>query len=171
MNSPSISKIVGDNVKAHRERNRMSPAELASKVGCSRQMIYSIENGSRFPSMDLLMGIAEVLGTEINSLMSGAVRTNFTESPNDLARQKILGARESIKDLDLILHQLLSLDTLELTKSESQVLRLTRESSHFARAIAALAALDEDRLKLAVSFLESGLERSSSGSTSGASGL
>ncbi len=45
-----------------RQRRRMTQAELASAVGCTRTTISRIECGAAQPNIKLLLGIADALG-------------------------------------------------------------------------------------------------------------
>lgn len=49
-----------------REKQGLTPSELAEKVDVTRQMIWSIEKGSRRPSMGLAFKIAETLHFDVN---------------------------------------------------------------------------------------------------------
>ena len=55
-------------LKAARARKDMSQAELAEKVGVSRQTINSIESGDYNPSINLCIEICKVLGTTLDAL-------------------------------------------------------------------------------------------------------
>ncbi|MBS7261111.1 MAG: helix-turn-helix transcriptional regulator [Treponema sp.] len=55
-------------LKAARAGKDMSQAELAEKVGVSRQTINSIESGDYNPSINLCIEICKVLGTTLDAL-------------------------------------------------------------------------------------------------------
>ncbi len=49
-------------------RNELSQAELAARVGVSRQTIVAIEKGNYNPSVELALRLARVLGTTVEEL-------------------------------------------------------------------------------------------------------
>jgi len=49
-------------------RPRLSQAELAERVGVSRQTIVAIERGNYNPSVELALRLARVLGTTVEEL-------------------------------------------------------------------------------------------------------
>ena len=53
--------------QARTEKN-MSQAELAKKIGVSRQTINMIENGGYNPTIELCIRICKVLGVTLNDL-------------------------------------------------------------------------------------------------------
>lgn len=58
-----------DNLKVIRNQNNLTQFELAEKVGCSKIMIASIEQGKRTGTLELLKKIAEVLECKIDDLI------------------------------------------------------------------------------------------------------
>lgn len=59
---------IGENVKRLRIAARMSQSELAERVNVSAPMICQVERGTKAPSLQLAMEIANVLGCEVNEL-------------------------------------------------------------------------------------------------------
>lgn len=55
-------------VKDYRLQRGWSQLKLATAVGVARQTINLIENGKYNPSLKLCIGIAKVLGTDLNTL-------------------------------------------------------------------------------------------------------
>jgi len=49
-------------------RDEMSQAELAEKIGVSRQTIVAIEKGNYNPSIELALRLSRVLGTTVEEL-------------------------------------------------------------------------------------------------------
>lgn len=60
---------VGENIRKLRDEKNIQQAELAEKVGVSQAMICQIERGTKNPSLQVAVGIAEVLKCDIKELM------------------------------------------------------------------------------------------------------
>ena len=61
----------GKTIKALRTRKTMTQDELAEKLFVSRQTVSNYENGKSNPDIDILVKIAEVLETDVNTLIYG----------------------------------------------------------------------------------------------------
>ncbi len=62
---------VGHRVRLHRFlRGEMNQAELAARVGVSRQTIVAIEKGNYNPSVELALRLARELGATVEELFS-----------------------------------------------------------------------------------------------------
>ena len=61
----------GKTIKALRIRKAMTQDELAEKLFVSRQTVSNYENGKSNPDIDILVKIAEVLETDVNTLIYG----------------------------------------------------------------------------------------------------
>jgi transcriptional regulator with XRE-family HTH domain len=72
----------------YRDTYRLSQADLAAEIGCSRWIINRIENGHRFPSSPLLMRLVEVTGISADEL----IRVH-REVPNERLEERIKAAR------------------------------------------------------------------------------
>jgi len=60
---------LSNRVRAHRFlRDEMSQAELAERVGVSRQTIVAVEKGNYNPSVELALRLARTLGTTVEEL-------------------------------------------------------------------------------------------------------
>ena len=79
----SIDHISG-NLRNKRLQYGLSQSMLAEKCGVSTDTIAKIESGRRYPSIDLLITFAEVLHTDIDSLL-----TEPKSLPVDLFSKKI----------------------------------------------------------------------------------
>ena len=73
MQEKEIIEILGKNIREARKRNNMTQSELAEKLGVSKQVVSSYENGKRSPSYEMLLKIANVFYTTINDLFSTAM--------------------------------------------------------------------------------------------------
>jgi putative transcriptional regulator len=68
---PSRTKPPLDNaVRAHRRLGELTQAQLAERVGVSRQTIVAIESGGYAPSVYLALALAEQLGTTVEGLFA-----------------------------------------------------------------------------------------------------
>lgn len=61
--------ILADNIRAERNRRKISQAVLAEKVNVSESTISLIERGLQTPSVFLVYDIANVLEININDLL------------------------------------------------------------------------------------------------------
>ncbi|MEQ8808789.1 MAG: helix-turn-helix transcriptional regulator [Imperialibacter sp.] len=59
-----------NSIKVERARNNFTQADLADKVGVSRQTINSIETGKFFPSTLLSLKIAHVFNEKVDNIFS-----------------------------------------------------------------------------------------------------
>ena len=69
--APAPTKEVGHLIRKQREAMQMTVAQLASRVGVSRNTITNYEAGKTEPSASDLMRLSGVLGCAINDLLSG----------------------------------------------------------------------------------------------------
>ena len=63
------NSILADNIRAERNRKKISQAVLAEKVNVSESTISLIERGKQTPSVFLVLDISKVLGIDINDLL------------------------------------------------------------------------------------------------------
>lgn len=62
---------VGKQIRQLRIQNKMTQDELADKLFVSRQTVSNYENGKSNPDLDMLMKLAEILDTDVNTLLYG----------------------------------------------------------------------------------------------------
>ena len=62
---------IGDRITALRKERSISQAELASRLGVSRQAVSKWEQGSSSPDTAKLIQLAEILDTEVEYLATG----------------------------------------------------------------------------------------------------
>lgn len=60
---------IGENIKKIRNKNGISQADLAEKLGISQPMLCMIERGTKTVSLPLSKEIAEILGCNIEDLL------------------------------------------------------------------------------------------------------
>jgi transcriptional regulator with XRE-family HTH domain len=66
---PTHRRILGDAVRTHRKRVKMTQEKLAEKTGLSVVFLSLLENGHRTVSVDALLRIAKALGIRIRDLV------------------------------------------------------------------------------------------------------
>jgi putative transcriptional regulator len=70
---PNRSDPPRDNqVRPHRLMAALTQAQLAERVGVSRQTIVAVESGGYAPSVYLALALAEQLGTTVETLFAAA---------------------------------------------------------------------------------------------------
>ena len=62
---------VGENIRRIREEKDMTQAFVAKQAGISQAMLCQIERGTKNPSLQIGKEIADILGCDIDSLISG----------------------------------------------------------------------------------------------------
>lgn len=63
--------LIGRQIALHRQRTGITQEQLAEMCNLSVTHISRIENGHRRPSLDVLISIADILGTTIDGLLAG----------------------------------------------------------------------------------------------------
>ena len=65
-----MTASLGDRIRKARKRYGMSQAELARRIGVSKQALYQIESGKTpDPGVSRIIGIACILGVSIDDLV------------------------------------------------------------------------------------------------------
>ena len=75
---------IGKNIRQFREEKNMTQEELAEQLFVTRQTVSNYETGRSRPDVETLIRIAEVLGTDVNTVIYGK------EIPPEQRRQKLL---------------------------------------------------------------------------------
>lgn len=76
--------ITGAMIRALREKNHLTQAELAEKLFISDKTVSKWENGKGYPDISLLEPIAEVFGISVAELIAGKTVRNVNVSANML---------------------------------------------------------------------------------------
>ncbi len=76
--------VTGTVIKDLREKNHMTQAELAEKLGVSDKTVSKWETAKGYPDISLLEPIAKVLGVSVTELISGNAVYNANVSANML---------------------------------------------------------------------------------------
>lgn len=67
-----LATAMGHTIRVIRTERRMSRGEIAKRAGISYSYLAAIENGTKTPSTDVSMAIAEVLGVQLHELYAAA---------------------------------------------------------------------------------------------------
>ena len=62
---------VGENIRRIREQKNMTQAYVAESAGISQAMLCQIEKGIKNPSLQVGKEIADTLGCDLSSLLTG----------------------------------------------------------------------------------------------------
>jgi len=63
-------KLLGQNIKNERKKQKLTQEQLSENVGISVVFLSQIENDKGIPSLETIFKIASCLGTTIDSLLS-----------------------------------------------------------------------------------------------------
>ena len=74
--------IKGEVIKALREKNKMTQAELAEKIGVTDKAVSKWETGRGLPDITLVESIADALGISVGELFAGEQIINRNVSSN-----------------------------------------------------------------------------------------
>ena len=74
--------VTGSVIKELREKNQLTQAQLAEKIGVSDKTISKWETAKGYPDISLLEPIAKVLGVSITELVTGNAVCNVNVSAN-----------------------------------------------------------------------------------------
>lgn len=97
--------MLGDQIKQLRTNKNLTQAQLAIKLGVTKQAINSWENNKRTPSVDILKRIAEFFSCTADSLLELEKRTSFIETTN-LTLEQAYHIQQLINDMELLNQQL-----------------------------------------------------------------
>lgn len=61
-------KTIGTRLIALREKNGLSRSDMARKIGIPYVTLYSYETGSRLPSKEMMLILANELGSNVQSI-------------------------------------------------------------------------------------------------------
>jgi len=64
-----LNDRIGTKIKKYRMSSKMTQAEFAKRLGVTGASVSAYENGSRQPSFDVLVKIANILGTTTDNLL------------------------------------------------------------------------------------------------------
>ena len=64
-----LEKNFSDYLKMYRVKNQMSQADLAKKLGTTKQVISNYENGKHIPKIGVAANIAKALGVSLENMI------------------------------------------------------------------------------------------------------
>lgn len=77
--------MLAENIKAIRKQRGMTQEELATRLNVVRQTVSKWEKGLSVPDADLLKRIAEILETDVSTLLGAPISTET--NTNEIAEQ------------------------------------------------------------------------------------
>ena len=86
-NMDTIKKKIGNNLKKLRTKKGLKQSELAELVGVEDKTISRIEVGGNYPSMDLLVRLAEALNCELVDFVNFSDK--IIDSINELSKDDL----------------------------------------------------------------------------------
>lgn len=99
------ARIFGANIRLLRKRSGLTQEQLAEKLSISTSYLGKIEIGSRTPSIDLLLDLADQFSVTVDELLQGG-RKEKPSSESIIAKMVLLSEEladlaASIQDLKL----------------------------------------------------------------------
>ena len=91
---------IGKNIKNYRKQLNISQKQLAVRAGLSKAYICKIENGSKTPSLESFIKIANALRVPAELLLSGVIMVSSNETRNSSLSDKI--SKLSMSDKEFI---------------------------------------------------------------------
>jgi transcriptional regulator with XRE-family HTH domain len=100
MDGKVVKAILGKNIKFLRTCKGLTQAVLAEKADISIIFLSSIERGTKYPKVDTLARIAQVLGVEVFELFKGdLVPSDSKELISHLSKDIIDKLNSSLEDI------------------------------------------------------------------------
>ncbi len=100
-------KLLGARIKELRKRADLSQDQLAEKVSIDGKYLSRIEVGKRYPSLELLDGIAYSLNVEMKELFYYLHHDNAEASPNGIADLTRTANSDELKLIHRLIHAVL----------------------------------------------------------------
>lgn len=102
-NTSNHAALIGEKLRAARERQNMSLRELASKAEVSASMLSQIENGKAYPSVRSTYNIAAALGLPVDYFFPDNGSPAKTRAPQDMTASDLREAQlNGTLDLDTV---------------------------------------------------------------------
>lgn len=94
-------EILGEKIKEYRTSIKMTQQDFAYRLGVTGASVSAYENGTRTPSFDVLVRIANILGVTTDDLLGRKKSHKITIDVTDLTNEQ----RKVIQDLIQIFSQ------------------------------------------------------------------
>ena len=85
--------MLGENIKIYRQKKGYTQEELAIKLNVVRQTVSKWEKGLSVPDADVLCKIADVLDTDVSTLLGEAI---ITETDKNAVAQQLAKINEQL---------------------------------------------------------------------------
>ena len=69
-----MNESFGDRLKRYRTSSKMTQQEFAKRLGVTGAAVSTYENGTRYPSLDILVKISKIFGITVDELLDGQKR-------------------------------------------------------------------------------------------------
>ena len=77
---------LGKRISFYRSKSNLSQEALAAKVNCSREHIVRIENGTKIPSISVLVEIANALSVSADELLLDCLEHSSSSANSEIHR-------------------------------------------------------------------------------------
>ena len=74
---------LGKRISFYRSKSNLTQEALAAKVNCSREYIVQIENGTKVPSLSVLVEIANTLSVSADELLLDCLEHSSSSANSD----------------------------------------------------------------------------------------
>lgn len=97
---PEIYKAAGERIKQLRKKKGYSRSEMSAVIGISGKFLYEIEQGKKGFSSDVLLHIANYLGTGCDYIMTGKIiNEGCSAEMLDASPEQDINKRNKIKKI------------------------------------------------------------------------
>lgn len=101
-------ELLGDRIKHFREEKNVTQEVLSEKVGLSRENINRFESGSKRPSLDTVVNLANAIGISVDDLLVDSLEHPISTADSEIHRLLL--------DCNRIEEQILTRTVAELKK-------------------------------------------------------
>ena len=112
-------KSLGERIREYRTSNKMTQTDFAIRLGITGASVSAYENGTRLPSYEVLIKIANVLGVSTDELLGRKEPTKVTVDITNLSPRE-----------RNVIQELITVFTEEKIAYEKQKMDLDQISSH-----------------------------------------
>ena len=93
-------QTLGDRIREYRTSIRMTQADFANRLGITGASVSAYENGTRLPSYDVLVKIADILGVTTDELLGRKKNDKVVIEVTNLTPQERHAVQEIINLLE-----------------------------------------------------------------------